>query len=122
MTDEQLQAISSVQGQSPRREPIVVGSAASQVGFSHGASGMVSLLKAVLELEHGQVSATLGVEIPARSRRTCQLLRIANEKIDVSRAFQSGASMASIVSCGRGVAYNLLCDLGDIRSRYARDE
>ncbi|QEG35090.1 type I polyketide synthase [Bythopirellula goksoeyrii] len=113
MADEQLQAISTVQNQTTRRQPLVVGSAASLVGFSHGASGMSSLLKAILELEHGQVAATFGVEVPATvPSERANMMRIANETIDVSQAMGDGASMASIVSCGRGMAYHLICDSG----------
>ena len=46
----------------PRRSPLPVGSAKSNVGHLEPASGMVGLLKAQLALEHGVLPATLHVE------------------------------------------------------------
>ncbi|MDZ4657544.1 MAG: C45 family autoproteolytic acyltransferase/hydrolase [Bythopirellula sp.] len=111
MANQQLQAFSAMQNGSHHRAPLAVGSVSSQIGFTHGASGMASLLKAVLELGHGQVLPTRGVEFPARISTTNFDLP---GRIDGSRPVESEATMASVVSCGRGMAYHLVCEAGQI--------
>lgn len=47
----------------PRNEdPLLIGSVKTNLGHSEAASGMTSILKAVLSLEHGMIPATIGVE------------------------------------------------------------
>lgn len=111
--DEQLEAISAVQSGQQRTSPVTIGSVSSQIGFSHGAAGMASLHKAVLEMEHGELPPTLGAEVPAElAARLPNMLRIATERLQLTRSPENGKPHASVVSCGRGIASYLVCEPG----------
>lgn len=61
---DEILAIADVYGAEPRREPLPIGSVASQMGNIGGGSGMASLIKAVSQLNHAEMSAFAGLESP----------------------------------------------------------
>ena len=65
--EQQVQAVLAVHAAASRPEPLLVGSVVGQIGHAGGASGMASLLKAVLEVEHREVPRTTGIETPLPS-------------------------------------------------------
>ncbi|OYW17044.1 MAG: hypothetical protein B7Z55_13320 [Planctomycetales bacterium 12-60-4] len=62
-------ALGEVLQDSNRVVPAVVGSVVSQIGHTLGVSGMASVLKATVELEHGQVPPTPGMSRPISPAR-----------------------------------------------------
>ncbi len=70
---QQVQALMAVQAAAPRQHPLLVGSVVGQIGHAGGASGMASLLKAVLEIEHREVPRTVGLETPLPLLATGQI-------------------------------------------------
>ena len=67
---EAIRAIAAAYGGDGRRQPLLVSSVVGQIGHTAGASGMASLLKAALEIDHGEVHRHGGsAAIPCRSWR-----------------------------------------------------
>ena len=62
---EELEAVLAAYADPDRRRPLLLGSATSQIGRLFGASGMVSLLKAIMELDHRKLPRTFAIEQPA---------------------------------------------------------
>ena len=50
---------------SGRQQPLLLSSILGQVGNTQGASSLVSLLKAILEVSHGELPPAVGLESPA---------------------------------------------------------
>jgi acyl transferase domain-containing protein/acyl carrier protein/3-hydroxymyristoyl/3-hydroxydecanoyl-(acyl carrier protein) dehydratase len=98
-----------------RPVPAVVGSVTSQIGHTLGVSGMASVLKATVELQHGQAAAAPGltqpiaevtahrdVVVPAQQSRTLVATR------------PNGQTVAAVTnSATNGAVYTLLLEGGE---------
>lgn len=62
---DEFAAVSSALAASKRPDALLIGSAAGQVGHTIGGSGMISLLKATVELEHVEAPANVDLQKPA---------------------------------------------------------
>ena len=61
---DEILAIADVYGAESRPEPLPIGNVAGQMGNMGGGSGMASLIKAVLQLKHAEMSTSVGLESP----------------------------------------------------------
>ena len=97
----------------PRPQPLLVGSVVGQIGHAGGASGMASLLKAVLEIEHGEVPRTVGIETPLpslangqqTSGRPCNLRRSRHSML-------RNRPMAAVSSCSKDLVHHVILEAG----------
>jgi acyl transferase domain-containing protein/acyl carrier protein len=70
-TDEQLtggaelETLAAMHASGERRGPFTLASGTAQLGHLGGASGMAALIKASLEIEHGETAPTAGLAAPA---------------------------------------------------------
>ena len=111
--EQQVQAVLAVHAAASRPEPLLVGSVVGQIGHAGGASGMASLLKAVLEVEHREVPRTTGIETPLPS--------LAAGQNQVQPALQSSAvktlnarhrPMAAVSSCSKDLVHHVILEAG----------
>ncbi len=106
----QLDAVLAVQSASPRREPLWVGSVVGQIGHAGGASGMASLLKAVLEVERGQAARTVGLETPLPLPP--DKLRPIMQPAPVASLNGRDRPVAGVTSCSKDLAYHVIVESG----------
>ncbi|MFZ4764154.1 MAG: beta-ketoacyl synthase N-terminal-like domain-containing protein, partial [Roseimicrobium sp.] len=105
----ELRAMTKFFGTSRRERPVYVGSLASQIGYTQGASGMASLLKASLALEHKLLPASAGLSHPLDElTHDAGPLRAASA--DVSLEAPPGGRLVAGVSCLalRGQVYSVV--------------
>lgn len=97
-----------------RTVPAALTSVSAQIGHTLGASGMASLIKACLELEHGQVPGTPGLSqpLPAAVARP-DVCRPSSEPQPLFATLPSGKALAAVVNSGaNGAVYTLLLEGG----------
>jgi acyl transferase domain-containing protein/NAD(P)-dependent dehydrogenase (short-subunit alcohol dehydrogenase family)/acyl carrier protein/3-hydroxymyristoyl/3-hydroxydecanoyl-(acyl carrier protein) dehydratase len=97
-----------------RTVPAALTSVSAQIGHTLGASGMASLIKACLELEHGQVPGTPGLlqPLPAAVARP-DVCRPNSEPQPLFATLPSGKALAAVVNSGaNGAVYTLLLEGG----------
>ena len=110
---QQLQAMLAVYGRQPRREPLLLGSVVAQIGHTGGTSGMASLIKAALEIERGQVPATLGLETPLAIDSPSQsTLQAVIRATPVRQTTPDGRRLAGITSVAAQLAYHAILEHG----------
>ncbi len=110
----QLAAIAAVHSRAPRREPLLLSSVTGQIGHADGASGMASLIKAVLEVEQGQVPATVGFDTPAPVLAAqAGLLQPVARPTAIGALTPTGRRAAGVCGCSRALAYHLVLEQGE---------
>ena len=109
--DEAL-LVKEVYGVPGRREPILLSSATAQVGHSLGNSGMAALIKAVLELEHGRVPATVGFSRPIDAVADHSNVLRPTEKTEMLHAAtDAGHGLAAVSNVDpHGSAYHIVLE------------
>jgi acyl transferase domain-containing protein/short-subunit dehydrogenase len=109
---QQVEALLAVQS-SPRQQPLLVGSVVGQIGHAGGASGMASLLKAVLEIEHREVPRTVGLETPLPSLANGQTnVRPALQPSPVTTLNVRNRPMAAVSSCSKDLVHHVILEAG----------
>ena len=110
----EAQVLGEVLGSERRRAPAVVGSVTSQIGHTLGTSGLASLLKASLELEHGQMPALPGFTQPvAEAVAQPDVLHPAQQPERLYATLPAGKALAAVTnSSGNGAVYALLLEGG----------
>ena len=107
----EIQALLAVQGPQPRREPLVLSSVVGQIGHLGGASGMASLIKAVLELEHGEVPATFGLQTPLSSLAgSPAAIQAAVRATPLRLATRDGRRLAGVGSSSRHQSFHAVLE------------
>jgi acyl transferase domain-containing protein len=107
--EEEIAALVAAYGTEPRPAPLLIGSLASQIGHTLGASGMASLLKVVLAFQNGVLPpaprpAALAPALAARDG----VLRPVSERVVLDSATPV---LAGITSLGlHGMAYHVLLE------------
>jgi len=66
--EAELSALAAEYGTGREPQTLLLGSLSAQIGNTQGASGIASILKATLCLEHGEVPATFGLQRPHTGR------------------------------------------------------
>ncbi|HEX4142344.1 MAG TPA: SDR family NAD(P)-dependent oxidoreductase [Pirellulales bacterium] len=61
----ELETLAALHASGQRRAPLAMASGTAQFGHLGGASGMAALIKASLEIEHGETAPTAGLKTPA---------------------------------------------------------
>ncbi|MCR4413719.1 MAG: C45 family autoproteolytic acyltransferase/hydrolase, partial [Thermoguttaceae bacterium] len=94
---KELDALQRAYGTGGRKAPLWLGSTVAQLGCLHGASGMVSLIKAVCELDRREVPRTFGLEEPADWVAAQQdLMRLPSQTERLATANPEGRLLAGI--------------------------
>ncbi|MEX0679047.1 MAG: SDR family NAD(P)-dependent oxidoreductase [Pirellulales bacterium] len=112
-TVDELRAVASVYGKNGRQRPLLLSSVLGQIGNTFGASSMVSLLKAILEVSHGELPAGIGLETPApviAEQRNILDAPSARTAIDATTA--DGRRLVAVGTCSRGLAYHAVLEYG----------
>ncbi|KAK3987689.1 hypothetical protein QBC44DRAFT_310175 [Cladorrhinum sp. PSN332] len=60
----ECRSIGAVFGGSGRKEPLLIGSIKTNIGHTEAASGLASILKVILSMEHGQIPPSINFEKP----------------------------------------------------------
>ncbi len=114
-TDEQeVQVLGDVLAADGRNVPAVLSSSIGQIGHTLGMSGMVSLIKSVIELEHGQIPRTPGMDAPLPSIAShAETLKVAQESQTLFATLPTGKTVAAITNSGpNGAVYTMLLEGG----------
>ncbi len=110
-TADQLRAVSNIHGASNRQRPLLLSSVIGQIGNTLGASSLVSLLKAILELNHGELPATVGLNTPSAAvTGRPNLLRIPATRTPIDGANADGRLLATVGTCSNGLAYHAVLE------------
>jgi acyl transferase domain-containing protein len=110
---EQLGAIASAYGQSKRREPLAIGEAIAQIGHTGGASGAASAIKAVHELTHLELPATVGLHSPAAAvAQNASAVRVALAPSPITDRTDDGRLLAAVTSSDRGLTFHAVLERG----------
>jgi len=111
LDQEQLRALGEVQRQAGRRQPLLLSSVVAQIGYTGGASGMAALLKAILELEHGQLPATPGFTQPAAPiAQSDGMLAVVTTLTPLQQATADGRQLAAVNSVNKGLTYHAILE------------
>jgi acyl transferase domain-containing protein/3-hydroxymyristoyl/3-hydroxydecanoyl-(acyl carrier protein) dehydratase len=110
----ELRTLAAAYGTATRQEPILVGSLVGRIGHSGAASGMASLLKSLLALEHGHMPGTFGLGRPAPALAAATAVRAVVEETPLAPPAADGRLLAAISSTDvSGAAAHLLLQRGD---------
>ncbi|HTN75546.1 MAG TPA: beta-ketoacyl synthase N-terminal-like domain-containing protein, partial [Pirellulaceae bacterium] len=108
---QELAAIESVLG--ARSEPIALGSLSNQIGNTGGASGLASLLKASMGLQHGTLPPTVNLQSPvAALKNSPSRLQAANAALPIATIGSQGYRAAGVTSISDDMAYHVIIDNG----------
>ena len=108
--EELIQAMLAVYGASRRRQPLMLGSVVGQIGHTLGASGIASMIKAILALDHLEIPPTVGMRSPLPAMvRAPGLIRAATQRCPLVPA---GRVFAGVISSARMLAYHVLLERG----------
>ncbi|MDX1969588.1 MAG: beta-ketoacyl synthase N-terminal-like domain-containing protein, partial [Planctomycetaceae bacterium] len=107
-------ALGEVLQSSDRAVPAVVSSVVSQIGHTLGVSGMASVLKATVELEHGQVPPTPGMGRPLPLfEQNRDVIQVAQQSRPLFATLDGGQTLAAVTnSAANGSVYTLLLQGG----------
>jgi acyl transferase domain-containing protein len=108
----EAEALASLYGTEGRGRPLLLGSLAAQIGHAQGASGMASLLKLTLALQHRRMPSSAGLVQPAEpvARRT-SVLRPVTEPVPLPAAPDDGGVFAGVSAFAlRGLAYHAVLE------------
>ncbi len=110
---QQVQALLAVQSAAPRQHPLLVSSVVGQIGHAGGASGMASLLKAVLEIEHREVPRTVGLETPLPLLTNGQNhVQAALQPSPIKTLNARNRPMAAVNSCSKDLVHHVILEAG----------
>jgi 3-oxoacyl-(acyl-carrier-protein) synthase/NAD(P)-dependent dehydrogenase (short-subunit alcohol dehydrogenase family) len=101
LDDAEAKAIEAVYGTTAVRHPILIGSPASQIGNTQGASGMASLLKTTLALKHGRIPATTSPIYATTANSAC--IAGVTSLTDGGFASQGGSAYHLLLEGGTGL-------------------
>jgi len=111
--EEQAQVFVALQGDQTRPEPLRLGTLVGQIGHTGGASGMATLLKATLELEHDELTPSLGLQTPvAAIAQHPEILQAATRREPLVHATPDGRRLAGVSGCDKGLAYHVILEKG----------
>jgi acyl transferase domain-containing protein/acyl carrier protein len=110
---EEADAVAAGYGGNLRERPVWLGSVIGQIGHTLGASGMASLLKVILALQHRQLPATVGLKNPAPSIvRHDEVLRALPKAVFIPPGSAEAPNMPLLAGVNafafRGLAYHAL--------------
>jgi acyl transferase domain-containing protein len=105
--DRQIVAAARQLSGENRSIPLVLGTAVGQLGHTGGASGMISLLKANLELEKGTAPAIVGLHDPLPEAADASLLA-PRQPIALRPLASDGRRLAGVASQGKGLAFHVV--------------
>jgi len=109
--DSQAQALVAVHEGRGRRRPLRLGTVVGQIGHTGGASGMATLLKATLEIEHDEMAGTLGLQTPVPSvAQNASVLQAATSREPLVHATPDGRRLAGVSGCAKGLAYHVVLE------------
>ena len=111
-TADEVRAAANVYGQDARQHPLLISSVVGQMGNTVGASSFVSLLKAILELNHGELPPALGLEHP--SAAVAEQSRVLQAPVGLTALDPTadGRRLAGVGTCSRGLAYHVVLESG----------
>jgi acyl transferase domain-containing protein/acyl carrier protein/NAD(P)-dependent dehydrogenase (short-subunit alcohol dehydrogenase family) len=113
LDEEQAQALIAVHGDQSRAEPLRLGTLVGQIGHTGGASGMATLLKATLEIEHDEMAPTVGLQAPvAAIAQHSTLIQAATSRTPLRHATQDGRRLGGVSGCAKGLAYHVVLEKG----------
>ena len=109
---DEILAIADVYGAESRPEPMPIGSVAGQMGNIGGGSGMASLIKAVSQLNHVEMSASVGLESPiSELGDNAKTVRPCSAPSRIPPVHADGRLFAGITSyANHHVAYHLIVE------------
>ena len=105
---EVLRTLRPVYGRSGRRQPLLVNSVIGQIGHTAGASGMASLMKAALEVDHGEATASVNLREPLPALAEAGFVAATGR--NPLGATPDGRRLAAVVSCARGLAHHVVLE------------
>src|SRR6185295_12923473 len=112
-TADELRAVSTIYGNPPRQKPLLLSSVLPQIGNTAGASSFVSLLKAVLEVGHGELPPTPGLQAPAAMIASQpNTLQVPTARTAIELFTADGRRLAAVGTCSRGLAYHAVLEYG----------
>jgi acyl transferase domain-containing protein len=112
-TAEELRAVASVYGKNGRQRPLMLSSSISQIGNTQGAVSLVSLLKAILEVSHGELPPAVGMHSPSHAvTQHGNLLSAPSAKTAIELTTADGRRLAAVGTCSRGLAYHAVLEYG----------
>ena len=111
--EAEARAILRIYGPATRRQPLLLGSVAGQIGNTMGASGMASIIKAGLEVEHGEATAIVGLQTPvAAIAQAPTIIQAALTRSPIVAGAEDGRRLAGVGACDRGLAYSIVLERG----------
>jgi acyl transferase domain-containing protein/short-subunit dehydrogenase len=119
-TADEVRAAAAAYGNGQRRSPLMVSTVVSQIGNTVGASSLVSMLKAILEITHGELPPAIGLDTPSQAvAQQSKTLHAPSSRAPIAPA-PDGRRMAAVGTCSRGLAYHAIIDDGNPVSLAAR--
>jgi len=107
------QALIAVHGEQGRAEPLHLGTLVGQIGHTGGASGMATLLKATLEIEHDEMKPTMGFQTPVPAiAQHATIVQAAASRTPLRHATPDGRRLGGVSGCGKGLAYHVVLEKG----------
>jgi acyl transferase domain-containing protein len=111
--EELVRAMVDIHGLAHRAQPLVLGSVVGQIGHTLGASGMASLIKASLEVEHAEMTPTVGLQSPLSAIvRAPAVIRAAIQRSPLV-CTAAGRVLAGVVSSAKMLAYHVVLERGE---------
>ena len=107
---EAIRAIAAAYGADARRQPLRLSSVVGQIGHTAGASGMASLLKAALEIDHGQSTGTVNLYEPLPVMAEVGIA--AATGLAPLGTTPDGRRLAGVSSCSRSLAHHAILERG----------
>ena len=112
-TAEEIRAVASIHGRDGRQHPLLISSVLSQLGNTQGASSLVSMLKAILEVSHGELPPPVGMQTPAMAiKQQDGLLAAPTARTAIDYTTADGRRLAAVGTCSRGLAYHAVLEYG----------
>jgi|GEM_PF-774000 len=112
-TAEEIRAVASVHGRDGRQHPLMISSVLGQLGNTQGASSLVSMLKAILEVSHGELPPPVGMQSPATAiKQQDGLLAAPTARTAIDYTTADGRRLAAVGTCSRGLAYHAVLEYG----------
>jgi acyl transferase domain-containing protein/short-subunit dehydrogenase len=111
-TADEVRAAANVYGQDARQHPLLISSVVGQMGNTVGASSFVSLLKAILELNHGELPPAVGLKHPSAAVTEQSRVLQAPVGLTALDPTEDGRRLAGVGTCSRGLAYHVVLESG----------
>jgi acyl transferase domain-containing protein len=108
----EIEAIRETYGAAPRSRPLLLGSTVAQFGHTQGAQGLVSLIKATLALEHGEIPPNFGHARPGPLLAADSLCRAVDRATSLPPAEEAETSLGVSAMAFNGLAWHALLDRG----------